>query len=151
MLNYFKLWRIIASILVLIYTVLPFDFLPDMAVGWGWLDDIAILYLLWHFFFRGRKPGSATLGGDNGDKGAQGRAGIDGHDGAGVAQEPHEILGVSREASPEDVRSAYKALAAKYHPDKVAHLGKEFQALAEERFKAIQSAYDTLKSGFERR
>ncbi|MBW2178683.1 MAG: DUF1232 domain-containing protein [Deltaproteobacteria bacterium] len=55
MLQYFRLWRIVLSILALVYTFSPYDFLPDMLVGWGWLDDIAILYLLWHFFYRGRK------------------------------------------------------------------------------------------------
>ena len=59
--RYFRLWRIVVSILALLYTFLPFDFLPDMLVGWGWLDDIIILYLLWYYFFRGRRvqPGSA--------------------------------------------------------------------------------------------
>ena len=53
--RYFRLWRIVVSILALLYTFMPYDFLPDMLIGWGWLDDIIILYLLWHYFFRGRR------------------------------------------------------------------------------------------------
>jgi DnaJ like chaperone protein len=56
-------------------------------------------------------------------------------------------LGVARDASQEDIRSAYRRLAGQYHPDKVLHLGKEFRDLAEIRFKEIQAAYDALKTG----
>jgi DnaJ like chaperone protein len=36
-------------------------------------------------------------------------------------------------------------MANKYHPDKVAHLGPEMQALAEEKFKAVNDAYQKIK------
>ena len=36
-------------------------------------------------------------------------------------------------------------MANKYHPDKVSHLGKEMQAAAEEKFKALNNAYQQLK------
>jgi len=36
-------------------------------------------------------------------------------------------------------------LAVKYHPDKVANLGPEFQKLAEEKFKSINDAYQTIR------
>ena len=36
-------------------------------------------------------------------------------------------------------------MAIKYHPDKVAHLGKEMQNLAEEKFKAVNDAYQKIK------
>ena len=36
-------------------------------------------------------------------------------------------------------------MANKYHPDKVAHLGTEMQALAEEKFKAVNDAYQKIK------
>jgi DnaJ like chaperone protein len=145
--GYFRLWRIIVSILALLYTLLPWDFLPDFVVGWGWLDDIIILYLLWHYFFSGRRvqPGSTGPRTENrqntyADAGAQER-------GASVPKTPHEILDVPPDASQEDIKTAYKQLAGKYHPDKVAHLGDEFKALAEEKFKEIQEAYQQLKRG----
>jgi DnaJ-class molecular chaperone len=54
------------------------------------------------------------------------------------------VLQIPREASQEEIKAAYKHLAGKYHPDKVLHLGEEFQSLAEERFKEIQAAYQKL-------
>jgi curved DNA-binding protein len=51
----------------------------------------------------------------------------------------YAILGVDRNASEEDIKKAYRKLARKYHPD----LSKE--ANAEERFKEVSEAYETLK------
>ena len=51
----------------------------------------------------------------------------------------YEILGVSREAKPEDIRKAYRKLSKKYHPD----VNKE--AGAEEKYKEINEAYEVLK------
>ncbi len=57
----------------------------------------------------------------------------------------YEILGVDSNASDGEIKSAYRKLANKYHPDKVQHLGEEFSALAEEKFKAINDAYQHIK------
>jgi DnaJ-class molecular chaperone len=57
------------------------------------------------------------------------------------------VLGVAANASPEEIKSAYRGLANKYHPDKVSHLGAEFRALAHEKFKEIQAAYQELAKG----
>jgi DnaJ like chaperone protein len=56
------------------------------------------------------------------------------------------ILGVSPESSNEQIRSAYRKLAAQYHPDKVANLGEEFTEVAEEKFKLINEAYEEIRS-----
>ena len=50
----------------------------------------------------------------------------------------YDILGVSKDASQEDIRKAYRALAKKYHPD----VSKEENA--EAKFKEVQEAYDVL-------
>lgn len=51
----------------------------------------------------------------------------------------YEVLGVEREADPEDIKRAYKRLARKFHPD----VSKERNA--EERFKEVGEAYDVLR------
>jgi molecular chaperone DnaJ len=57
----------------------------------------------------------------------------------------YEVLGLSRGASPEDVKKAYRKLALKHHPDK-NHNDKN----AEEKFKEISEAYDVLSDGKKR-
>ncbi|HVR75767.1 MAG TPA: J domain-containing protein [Planctomycetota bacterium] len=57
---------------------------------------------------------------------------------------PHEILGVSPGASEGDIRAAFHRLAIHYHPDKVHHLGEEFERMAEEKFLRLKEAYDAL-------
>jgi DnaJ like chaperone protein len=54
-------------------------------------------------------------------------------------------LGLSRGATPEQIKTAWRALSKENHPDRVAHLGEEFRRLAEERMRKINAAYETLK------
>jgi DnaJ like chaperone protein len=56
------------------------------------------------------------------------------------------ILGVTPDASNEQIRSAYRRLAAQYHPDTVANLGEEFTEVAEEKFKLINEAYGEIRA-----
>jgi len=57
-------------------------------------------------------------------------------------RDPYEVLGVPRDASDEEIKKAYRALAKKYHPD-LNPGDKE----AEKRMKEINDAYDRIKSG----
>lgn len=56
--------------------------------------------------------------------------------------DPYRILGVSPSATDEEVKSAYRELAKKYHPDKYA--GSPLADLAGEKMKEINEAYDTI-------
>ena len=57
----------------------------------------------------------------------------------------YKILEISSSASDSEVKKAYRKMAVKFHPDKVAHLGKEIQKTAEEKFKAVSDAYNEIK------
>lgn len=56
----------------------------------------------------------------------------------------YKILGISPSATNEDVKKAYRKMAVKYHPDKVATLGEDIQKAAEEKFKTISQAYEAI-------
>lgn len=62
-----------------------------------------------------------------------------------AAKDYYQVLGISRGASAEDIKLAYRRLARKYHPD-VSQLPG-----AEEHFKAVNEAYDTLSDSSKRR
>lgn len=57
----------------------------------------------------------------------------------------YAVLGISPNATDDEVKSAYRRMAMKNHPDKVASLGPEVQKAAEEKFRQIQDAYETIK------
>ncbi len=58
----------------------------------------------------------------------------------------YKILEVDPSANDQDIKKAYRSMAAKFHPDKVQHLGPDFQKMAEEKFKAINEAYQEIKT-----
>ena len=55
------------------------------------------------------------------------------------------ILEIEANVTDEEVKKAYRKMAMKYHPDKVHHLGPEFQKDAMEKFRKINEAYETIK------
>ena len=57
----------------------------------------------------------------------------------------YKILGVNKSANDNELKKAYRTMATKYHPDKVSHLGDELRLLAEEKFKAVNEAYQNIK------
>ena len=55
---------------------------------------------------------------------------------------PYDVLGVSQNASDDEVKKAYRELSRKYHPD--ANVDNPLADLAEEKFKEVQEAYDEI-------
>ena len=132
-------------ILAILYVLSRIDLIPDVFVGWGWIDDIVVLLLLWRYLARLRQASSPFR--QAGPQFNQKAGDSNSHQTSDYrnTKSPHEILEVQPGASKEEIRAAYRRLANQYHPDKVAHLGKELQELAELRFKEIQEAYQQLK------
>jgi DnaJ like chaperone protein len=135
-------------ILAIAYVLSRIDLIPDVIAGWGWIDDIVVLWLLFRYLARIKRMKDLFDQGGPFQQTTQNRSSTEqshDHSQSTVPKTPHEILGVPPSASREEIRTAYRQLANQYHPDKVAHLGKEFQELAEQRFREIQDAYDRLK------
>ena len=131
------------TFLALLYFFNPYDVLPDFLLGAGWLDDLAVmgllLYYLYRAGYRGFPFGGQASRGDS--QAGAGRVSADKED----SLDPYQTLGVAPGADQDEIRQAYRQLVAQYHPDKAAHLGEELRRLAEEKFKAIQAAYDALQ------
>ena len=56
--------------------------------------------------------------------------------------DPYKVLGISSDATDEEVKKAYRELSRKYHPD--ANANNPLKDLAEEKFKEVQAAYSQI-------
>lgn len=56
------------------------------------------------------------------------------------------VLGINPNATDEEVKKAYRAMAAIHHPDKVSHLGEDVQKEAHQKFQQINNAYNQIKN-----
>ena len=54
--------------------------------------------------------------------------------------DPYSVLGVSRDASDDEIKKAYRRMSRKYHPD--ANINNPNREQAEEKFKQVQQAYE---------
>jgi DnaJ-class molecular chaperone len=66
------------------------------------------------------------------------------------AQDPYGILQINRNATKNEITSAYRKLVKIYHPDKVAGLAPEYREIAERKMKIINAAYEKVKETFNR-
>jgi DnaJ like chaperone protein len=57
----------------------------------------------------------------------------------------YEVLEIKKDASPEQIKRAYRQLALKNHPDRVSYLGEEIRKKANEKFSSINEAYEVIK------
>lgn len=153
-------WKAVIVIVILLYILSPVDLLPGFH-PLGLLDDVFMTGLLVYFLKTGQMPpfvlwlgrlifGEKIGGTGSGQKPSGPGEGVNQEKTGGPhasqppAKDPYEILGIHPGASKEEIQAAYRKIAQQYHPDKVAHLGQEFQDLAREKFVEIQAAYDYL-------
>jgi DnaJ like chaperone protein len=121
------------ALAVLLYLRSPIDLIPDRLGAIGLLDDLVVLLVaLW---WLGRRRARART------RSGPSEAGWD----------PHAVLGVARDASPEDITRAYREQMSRYHPDRVAHLGEELRELAHRKAVEIQRAYEELHGSTDNR
>lgn len=57
----------------------------------------------------------------------------------------YKILEIETSATNEELKKAYRRMAMKYHPDKVSHLGEDFQNAAKDKFQKVNQAYENIK------
>ena len=62
-----------------------------------------------------------------------------------MADSAYKVLGVSSKSTDQDIKKAYRKMANKYHPDKIAHLGDDFKDIAQDKFKSVSEAYQNIK------
>jgi len=117
----------------LIYVILPwdFDFIPLV----GRVDDVLILSLALWYAWKMRPSARGNGGGGSSAPREEDEEPTD----------PYEILGVTRSASADEVKKAYRDLLGKYHPDRLQHLGGEFREMAARKAVAINRAYENVK------
>ena len=58
----------------------------------------------------------------------------------------YKVLEIDPSASDDEVKKAYRRMAMKYHPDKVANAGEAVRQQATEKFRAINEAYEHIKT-----
>ena len=57
----------------------------------------------------------------------------------------YKILGISEDATEEEIKRAYRKLVLLHHPDRVAHLGEDIQRAANEKLQQINAAYEEIR------
>ncbi len=148
-----SVWLLFAIVLVGLYVLIRIDLIPDMLPIVGWLDDTFLVGLLLYYFRYKKLPGFILALGRmlfkqrTGETGAGRRDRQDSQEKqtrTGEERDPYSVLGLKPGAGRKEIQAAYREAVQKYHPDKVSHLGEEFQKLAQQKFIEIQKAYDQL-------
>jgi hypothetical protein len=139
-------------VLCILYVLSPIDILPDVLGLPGRIDDLLVALGTLLYLYTGSKKapggGRSRRGGANESRrGREERRESRDSSLGGDAREPYDpysILEVNRGEDLEEIRRRYKEKLLQYHPDRVQHLGKEFQDMAERRTKEITEAYQHI-------
>ncbi len=131
-------------VVLLVYIISPLDLFP------GFFDDLIAIGLLYYLSYRKtarQKQGtySHTNTGHNSghNSGSQSRQ----QDTRMLSlEEAYRTLGVSPEASWDEIKKAYKEKISKCHPDKVSHLNEELQEKAEELTLRLNNTLEVIKN-----
>jgi len=150
-------WAKAVIVGALSYFVLPLDAVPDFIPGVGFADDLAVLAsalttILAHVRAEHRDRARELLewewlrnaGGAPNRDDQPPDSPPSSH--VPAAERYAVILGVAPDSDPATIRAHYLELVKKYHPDRVQHLGPEFQQMAEQKLKDINEAYAFFKS-----
>jgi hypothetical protein len=153
---------VVAILVVAIYVRSPIDLIPDGAGLLGVVDDLLVAVgVMWWLRNSGTPPkprttarqrarGPGDWGRASGGAGSGARAsdppGAAGGDAGAqeAAWDPYAVLGIRRGATRDEIRDAYRAQMKLYHPDRVADLGPELQAVAHRKSIDIQRAFEEL-------
>lgn len=157
-----NIWIFLIILFVFAYFIFPYDLIPDFFGLFGRIDDFSLLGLLiwsvrrlllrrkqdYRGFYQQNEPkGGPYYRNSNRQRDKQY---YERQEKAKTEREkegdgdPYIILNVSRHATKDEIKRAYKELIKKYHPDKVAYLGEEFQKIAHKKMVDIQKAYEML-------
>ncbi|MBI9091190.1 MAG: DnaJ domain-containing protein [Desulfobacterium sp.] len=151
-------YKFLLILIALAYLASPIDLIPDLFIPFlGWVDDTFLIGLVIYYLRFGKLP--KIFYRDSGQRadhaqqpGSSTEQSSSSGENASQSQErpkllPHEILEIDKNATREEIQAAYRGLVKQYHPDRVAHLGKELQTLANQKFIEIKEAYTRMMKG----
>jgi len=143
------------------YFILPIDAIPDLIPAAGFTDDLAVLLIaiaavVTHIKPQHRHRARELLAWERDKQESEfAGAGRSQKQGPRVFSSEAEkeryylmTLDLKGDITPLSLKAQYRELAHKYHPDKVRHLGAEFQQMAGQKLTEINTAYEYLKQKY---